>query len=100
MLVPSKWERTQRFQSQAYRSRAMWLCCDYTSFDDDEHNTDNNFHLLFADVDITPTLLAGPSEIDVPRIALGCRFALDIVTLSQQYRLEPDLEPIPFVVVL
>ena len=69
MLVPSKRERTQRSQSQACCSRAMWPCCDYTSSDDDEHNTDNNFLLLFADVDITPTLLARLSEIDVLRIA-------------------------------
>ena len=31
MQVPSKRERTQRFQPQAYRSRAMWPCCDFTS---------------------------------------------------------------------
>ena len=73
------------FQSQAYRSRAMWPCCDFTSSDDDEHKTDNNFLLLFADVDITPTLLEGLSEVDVLHIALGCRFALEIFTISQQY---------------
>ena len=39
MQVPSKRERTQRFQSQAYRSRAMRPCRDITSSDDDEHNT-------------------------------------------------------------
>ena len=50
----------------------------HTSSDDDEHNTDSNFLLLFADVDIAPALLAGLSEVDVLRIALGCRFALDI----------------------
>ena len=83
------------FQSQAYRSRAMWPCCGYTSSDDDEHNTDNNFLLLFADVDITPNLLAGLSEIEVLRMALGCRFALDIFTISQQLSPTPDLEPPP-----
>ena len=72
----------------------MWPCCDYTSSDDDEHNTDNNFLLLFADVDI-PALLAGLSEVDVLRIALGCRFALDIFTNLQQYCPSPDLEPPP-----
>ena len=51
MLVLFKRERTQRFQSQANRSRAMWPCCDYTSSDDDGHNTDNNRLLLFADGD-------------------------------------------------
>ena len=50
----------------------------HTSSDDDEHNTDNYFLLLFADVDIAPALLAGLSEVDVLYIALGCRFALDI----------------------
>ena len=100
MLVPSKRERTQRFQSQANRSRAMWPCCDYTSSDDDEHNTDNNFLLLFADVDIAPALLARLSELDVLYIALGCRFALDIFTISQQYCPSPDLEPPPYDAVL
>ena len=85
MLVPSKREHTQRFQSEAHRSRAMWPCCDDTSSDDDEHNTENNFLLLFADVDITPALLAGVSVVEVLHIALGCRFALDIFTISQQY---------------
>ena len=52
MQVPSRRERTQLFQSQACCSRAMWPCCDFTSSDGDEHNTDNNFLLLFADVDM------------------------------------------------
>ena len=39
--------------------------------DDDEHNTDNNFLLLFADIAITPTLLEGLTEVDVLHIALG-----------------------------
>ena len=69
----------------AYHSRAMYPCCDYTSSDDAEHNADNKFLLLFADIDITPDLLAGLSDVDVLRIALGCRFALDIFTISQQY---------------
>ena len=84
MQVPPHRERTQRFQSQAYRSRAMWPCCDFTSSDDDEHNTDNNFLLLFADVAITPTLLEALTEFDVLHKTLGCRFALDIFTISQQ----------------
>ena len=46
----------------------MWSCCDITSSDDDEHNTDSNFLLLFADVDITPTLLDGLNEVDVLHI--------------------------------
>ena len=40
-----------------------------TSPDDDEHNTDSNFLLLFADVGITPTLLEGLTEVDVLHIA-------------------------------
>ena len=73
----------------------MWPCCDITSSDDDGHNTDSNFLLLFADVDITPTLLEGLTEVDVLHIALGCRFALDIFTISQQYSPAPDHEPLP-----
>ena len=87
MQVPPFRECTQGFQSQAYCSRAMWPCCDFTSSDDDEHNTDNNFFLLSADVEITLTLFEGLSEIDVPHIALGCRFTLDIFTISQQLSL-------------
>ena len=73
----------------------MWPCCDFTSSDDDEHNTDNNFLLLFADVDITPTLLEGLSEVDVLHIAIGCRFALDIFAISQHHSPTPDHEPTP-----
>ena len=65
----------------------MWPCCDITSSDDAEHNTDNNFLLLFADIGIMPTLLERLTDIDVLHIALGCRFALDIFTVSQQLSL-------------
>ena len=95
MQVPPYRERTQRFQSQANRSRAMWPCYDFTSSDGDEHNTDNNFLLLFADVGITPTLLEGLTEVDVLHIALGCRFALDIFTISQRLSPTLDHEPLP-----
>ena len=95
VLVPPYRERTQRFQSQACCRCAMWPCCDFTSSDDDEHNTDNNFLLLFADVDITPTLLEGLTEVDVLHIALGCRLALDIFTISQRHFPTPDHEPLP-----
>ena len=95
MQVPLCREHTQRFQSQAYCSRAMWPCCDVTSSDDDEHNTDNNFLLLFADVGITPTLLEGLTEVDVLHIALSCRFALDIFTISQQHSPTSDHVPLP-----
>ena len=73
----------------------MWPCCDFTSSDDDEHNTDNNFLLLFTDVGITPTLLEGLTEVDVLHKALGCRFALDIFTISQQPPSTPNPEPLP-----
>ena len=73
----------------------MWPCCDDTSSDDNEHNTGNILLLLFADADIAPVLLAGLSDVEVLYIALGCRFALDIFTIAQQYRPSPDLEPLP-----
>ena len=73
----------------------MWPCCDFTSSDDDEHNTDSNFLLLFADLAITPTLLEGLSEVDVLHIALGCIVALDIFTISKQLSPTPDHEPLP-----
>ena len=38
--------------------------------DDDEHNTDNNFLLLFADIGILPNLLDGLNDVDVLHIAL------------------------------
>ena len=47
----------------------MWPCCDISSSDDDEHNTDSNFLLLFADDGITPTLLEGLTEVDVLHIS-------------------------------
>ena len=50
---------------------------------------------LFADVDITPTLLEGLTEVDVLHIALGCRFALDIFTISKRRSPAPDHEPLP-----
>ena len=45
-------------------------------------STDNNFLLLLTDDAITPTLLDNLTEVDVLYIALGCRFALDIFTIS------------------
>ena len=73
----------------------MWPCCDITSSDDDEHNTDSSFFLLFAGIGIMPTLLEDLTEVDVLHIALGCRFALDIFTISQQYSNANDHEPLP-----
>ena len=73
----------------------MWPCCDFTSSDDDEHNTDRNFLLLFADIGIMPNLLDGLTDVDVLHIALGCRFALDILTVSQHYSSALELDPLP-----
>ena len=69
--------------------------CDFTSSDEDEHNTDNNFLLLFADIGIMPNLLDGLNDVDVLHIALGCRFALDILIVSQHYASTLELDPLP-----
>ena len=53
------------FLFQARCSGAMWPCCDFTFSDDDEHNTDNNFFLLFADIGIMPNLLDCLKDVDV-----------------------------------
>ena len=42
-----------------------------------------------------PTLLDGLTDVDVLHIALGCRFALDIFTISQHYSPALDHEPLP-----
>ena len=47
------------------------------------------------DVDIAPTLLEGLTEVDVLHITLGCRFALEIFTISQRHSPTPDHEPLP-----
>ena len=73
----------------------MWPCCDITSSDDDEHNTDSNFLLLFADVGIAPTLLEGLAEVEVLHTALRCRFALDIFSISQRHSPTLVHEPVP-----
>ena len=83
------------FLSLARGSGAMWPCCDFTSSDDDEHNTDSNFLLLFSDIGIMPTLLDGLTDVDVLHIALGCRFALDILIVSQHYSSTLGLGPHP-----
>ena len=73
----------------------MWPCCDITSSDDDEHNTDSSFLLLFADIGIMPTFLEGLTYVDVLHIALGCRFALDIFSISLHCSPALELEPLP-----
>ena len=50
--------------------------------------------LLFADAFIAPALFAALSEVDELNIALGCRFALNIPTVSQD-RPSPDHVPLP-----
>ena len=42
-----------------------------------------------------PTLLDGLNDVDVLHIALGCRFALDILTVSQHYSSTLELDPLP-----
>ena len=70
-------------------------CSDITSSDGDAHNTGSNFVLLFADIGIMSTLLEGLTDVDVLHIALGCRFVLDIFTISQQYSPALDHEQLP-----
>ena len=55
---------------------ATRACCDDTSSDDDVHNTSNTFFLLCADALI--------ADMDELKVALGCRFALDVFTIIQQ----------------
>ena len=73
----------------------MWPCCDFISSDDDEHNTDSNFLFLFADIGIVSTFLDRLTDVDVLHITLCCRFALDILTVSQHYPSALELEPLP-----
>ena len=42
-----------------------------------------------------PNLLDGLDDVDVLHIALGCRFALDILTVSQHYSSTLELGPLP-----
>ena len=42
-----------------------------------------------------PNLLDGLNDVGVLHIALGCRFALDILTVSQHYSSTLDLGPLP-----
>ena len=51
--------------------------------------------LLFVDIGITPTLLDSLTDVDVLHIALGCRIALDILTVSQHYSSTLELGPLP-----
>ena len=42
-----------------------------------------------------PNLLDGLTDVDVLHIALGCRYALDILTVSQHYSSALELGPLP-----
>ena len=75
MQVPPYRERTQRLQSQAYRSRAMWPCSDFTSSDDDGHNTCSNGSLLVREPSVLSCVFVarrrsiprkGWTQIEVP----------------------------------
>ena len=70
----------------------MCASCDDTFSHDDEYNTDNMLLLLFADAFMALALLAGLSEVDELNVALGCRFALDFLTVAQQDH--PSLDPV------
>ena len=72
----------------------MWPFCDDTSSDDDDHNTSNGPLLLCADALIAPVRLAGLTDVDELKVALGCRFALDVFTIAQQDYPVPDQEPV------
>ena len=95
MLVPPHRERTQPFFSLKTAAAvpcgpaATSLRLTMT------RTTLTAISFFFADVGITPTLLEGLTEVDVLHIALGCRFALDIFTISQQHSPTPDHEPLP-----
>ena len=54
-----------------------------SSDDDEEHNINNTFLLLIADARIAPMVLAGLSDVEEILIALGCRFALDLLSIAQ-----------------
>ena len=68
---------------------------DDTSSDDDEHNTSNTLLLLVADACIAPALLAGLSDVHEFKIALGCKYALDMFMIAQQNGRSPDLDNLP-----
>ena len=59
-------------------------CCDDTTSEDDEHNTDIAALLLFGHVLVAPVLLSGLSAPDELLVALTCWFAPDILTIIQQ----------------
>ena len=67
---------------------------DDTSSDDDDHNTSNVLLLLCADALIAPVLLAGLSDLDELKVALGCRLALDVFNIAQQDYPVADQEPV------
>lgn len=73
----------------------MWPCCDFTSSDDDEHNTDNQLLLMFAGSSNLLNLLDGLTDVEVLHIALSCRFALDILTVSQHSPSALEPGPLP-----
>ena len=51
--------------------------------------------LLFADALVAPALLADLRELDELMVALSCRFALDIFTIAQQDRPDPEPDHLP-----
>ena len=55
--------------------------------EDVDHNTSNALLLLCGDALIAPVLLAGLSDVDELKVALGCRFAPDVFTIAQDHSL-------------
>ena len=53
-----------------------------------------SFYCLWT-LALRPSLLDGLTDVDVLHIALGCRFALDIPTVSQHYSSTLELGPLP-----
>ena len=62
--------------------------------DDDDHNTSNAFLLLCADALVGLVVLAGLTDLDELKVALGCRFALDVFTIIPQDHTVVDQEPV------
>ena len=68
----------------------MWACCDDTSSDDDQQR-------LLAPVrgrSHRACLACWATELDELKVALGCRFALDVLTIIQQDYATADQEPL------
>ena len=78
------WPRSAAKHSFCAPMGTLGTCSDDMSSDDDEeHNINNTLLLLVAAALIAPVLLSGLSHVDELMVALGCRFALDLLSRSQ-----------------